>query len=124
MCSYCIQLLCPIRFHVTTAQRELDPSLSFACFAFGIAQLRDEGSLVTTLPPGLGDVGRDGTRRPTDLVGQAIALFHWKALGHFKDCHPGIHRVLPNPQIAIALDLPSLPVPPSPRRPVAPSPRL
>jgi hypothetical protein len=49
-----VQDLCSVAVEVVAFDRELDPNLRFCSFAFRIAQLTDESSLIAPLAPGIG----------------------------------------------------------------------
>ena len=63
----------------------LQPMLSLELFRVGIAKFRDEVFLVSSLPPGLGDLSSDGSCGSAELVRKGVLLLRRETLGLEED---------------------------------------
>lgn len=90
-----------LRSEITTAGRELKPTLRFGSLGLDIAQLADEGGSIATFTPYFGKVGTDRTRGTTDLIGERVALAWWKGFACFENVQRQLERALVNVEIVM-----------------------
>src|SRR5437870_5032905 len=93
-----VKLFTELTIEIAALDCELNPHLCFGSLAFRIAELTDECRLILALAPGLGQIGANGARRSTDLIGQRISFLDRKRLAGLKELHSGLESALVNVQ--------------------------
>jgi hypothetical protein len=63
---------------IVMSKREFQMNLRFGGFTFRITQFCNKRGFVAALPPGLGNVCANRTRRPADSISQCITFFDGK----------------------------------------------
>jgi hypothetical protein len=99
-----IQSLADVIIKILALSGKFNPYLGFTGFTFRIVQFGNKRGLESPFAPGSGYVGANGSGRTPQLIGHGILFLGRELLGEFKNFHGGIHRILKNAQIFVAVN--------------------